>query len=115
MTIDPFLIPLPRKIGEDPELAPYFNFLGKVVHDLTRIRDAVEDAGAISSITGYTPHASGATTVTSNAATDLDTTAAALDVLVSEVATLAVEVGAVRTQLNALLQSLRDHGDLPAS
>ncbi len=32
---DPFLIRLPDKFANDPEVAPYFNFLSKVLHDLT--------------------------------------------------------------------------------
>ena len=32
---DPFMIPLPAKLANDPELAPYFNFMNKVLHDLT--------------------------------------------------------------------------------
>jgi ABC-type transporter Mla subunit MlaD len=97
---DPFLTPLPLSIANDPELAPYFNFLGKVLHDLTRVQAAIEDAN---DITGYVPHNSGAVTVVSNAATDLDTTAAALT-------TLVVEVDDIKTQLNELLQALRNHG-----
>ena len=32
---DPFMLPVPTKLANDPELAPYFNFLNKVLHDLT--------------------------------------------------------------------------------
>lgn len=56
-------------------------------------------ATAPASITEYTPHASGGTTVTSNAATDLDTTAAALNTLVDEVQALQVTVAACVTDL----------------
>lgn len=45
-------------------------------------------ADVLSSLTDYTPHASGATAVTSNAATDLDTTASALETLRDEVNTM---------------------------
>lgn len=32
---DPFFIPVPLKFSNDPELRDYFDFLGKVLHDLT--------------------------------------------------------------------------------
>lgn len=32
---DPFLIRVPAKLANDPELGPYFNYLSKVLHDLT--------------------------------------------------------------------------------
>lgn len=34
---DPFIFPVPAKLATDPELAPYFNYLSKVLHDLTAI------------------------------------------------------------------------------
>ena len=96
----PFLIPVPSKFANDPELAPYFNFLNKVLHDLTAVSgDAISDA----SITDYTPHATGAVAVTSEAATDLDTTAAALN-------TLADEVTILQSRVNSILAQLRDDG-----
>lgn len=33
-TVDPFIIPVPRKIAQDPELAPFFNYLIRFCHDL---------------------------------------------------------------------------------
>lgn len=101
---DPFIIRLPRTLAEDRELAPYFNFLGKVLHDLTRVRAAITDAG---DVTVYTPHDSGAVAVVSAAATDLDTLAAS-------VKTLQGELTDTQTQLNLLLQTLRDHGIVAA-
>ena len=97
---DPFLIPVPAKLANDPEVRDYFNFLNKVLHDLTAVSgDAISDE----SITGYTPHATGSTTVTSAAATDLDTTAAALNTLAAEVTTL-------QSIVNSILAQLRDDG-----
>ena len=32
---DPFIVQLPKKLADDPELSAYFNFLNKVLHDLT--------------------------------------------------------------------------------
>jgi hypothetical protein len=32
--VDPFLVPVPKKLANDPELAPYFNYLNKFLHDL---------------------------------------------------------------------------------
>ena len=99
---DPFLIPVPQKFANDPELAPYFNLLQKVLHDLTVIRgSAISDE----SVTSYSPHSSGAVAVVSEAATDLDTTAAALDTLVDEVTTL-------QGQVNAVLAQLRQDGTI---
>ena len=45
---DPFIVPVPKKLAEDPELAAYFNFLNKVLHDLTtkdipEIQQDIED------------------------------------------------------------------------
>ena len=40
MASDPFIIQVPPKLANDPELAPYFNLLNKVLHDLTTIRGA---------------------------------------------------------------------------
>ncbi len=43
----PFLVPLPRKIADDPELAPYFNQLNKTLHDLTTKQlDAIDSPTA---------------------------------------------------------------------
>ena len=73
--------------------------------------DTVADgltATAPASITEYTPHASGGTTVTSNAATDLDTTAAALNTLVDEVQALQVIVAACVTDLTVQNQNDSD-------
>ena len=99
---DPFIIQLPGKLASDPEVRDYFNFLNKVLHDLTAVSgDAIDD----NDITDYSPHESGSTTVTSAAATDLDTTAAALDKLVDEVTTL-------QSQVNSILAQLRDDGKI---
>ena len=99
---DPFIIPLPQKLASDPELRDYFNFLNKVLHDLTAVSgDAIDD----NDITSYKPHESGSTTVTSAAATDLDTTAEALDKLVDEVTTL-------QSTVNSILAQMRDDGKI---
>jgi len=85
--------------------------MSKVLQDLTILRAGIADAGDITGIiTVYTPHDSGAVAVVSDAETDLDTTAAALNTLVDEVRTLKTEVTDLQTQLNLLLQTLRDHG-----
>lgn len=34
--VDPFLFPIPAKIQNDPELAPYFEFLGRWNQDVWR-------------------------------------------------------------------------------
>ncbi len=107
---DPFIIRLPATLANDPEVGPYFNYLGKVLNDLTIIRDGIADAGDITAITEYTPHATGAVAVLSEASTDLDVTAAALDALVDEVTSLGSELTDVKDQLNTVLQMLRDHG-----
>lgn len=60
--------------------------------DNPMINDQQAAITATPSITNYTAHASGATTVTSNSATDLDTTAAALATLEDEVTSLAAVV-----------------------
>jgi hypothetical protein len=32
--VDPFIVPLPRKLASDVELGPYFTYLNKFLHDL---------------------------------------------------------------------------------
>ncbi len=118
---DPFIVPLPRVLAEDQQVAPYFNFQHKVLHDLTILRAAIDNAGDITEdiieITGYTPHASGAVAVVSESETDLDTTAAAVNTLVDESASMASQLADMTSQLtevkdilNTVLQMLRDHG-----
>ena len=70
------------------------NAQGKLVDKSNnpQLQDRQAAITATPSITNYTAHASGATTVTSNAATDLDTTAAALATLENEVTSLAAVV-----------------------
>jgi hypothetical protein len=44
---DPFILPVPRKLAEDPELGPYFLYLHKTLHDLTVPRGtSIEDPAA---------------------------------------------------------------------
>lgn len=57
---DPFLIRVPQKLANDPELAPYFNFLNKVLHDLT-----TNGGAAIA-------NPSGGTTIDTEARTSID-------------------------------------------
>jgi hypothetical protein len=41
--VDPFVIPLPRKLANDPEIAPWFSYLQKFLHDLWQRTGAGED------------------------------------------------------------------------
>ena len=72
-------------------------------NDNLQIGDRQTAITATPTITNYTAHASGATTVTSNAATDLDTTAAAL-------ATLENEVTALAAVVTEIVSALEQHG-----
>lgn len=60
--VDPFVIPLPRKLAQDPEIAPYFTYLQKFLHDLWQrtgagtdlVGDAVTDAELTSALAAHT-------------------------------------------------------------
>jgi hypothetical protein len=53
--VDPFVIPLPRKLALDPEVAPWFTYLQKFLHDLWKRTgagtDLVGDAVTLAQLT----------------------------------------------------------------
>lgn len=44
VNVDPFVIPIPRKFSNDPELKPYFNYLHKFLHDIRNRTGGGDDA-----------------------------------------------------------------------
>jgi hypothetical protein len=60
--VDPFIIPLPKKLAADPEVGPYFVYQGKFLHDLWKrtgagadlVGDAVTDADLTSALAVHT-------------------------------------------------------------
>ncbi len=103
---DPFLIPVPHKLANDPELRDYFNFLGKVLHDLTATPGDV-----ISNVTIIT--IASATVITDiGVSVNLSTSVENLDKTLDEVI---ARVKLLETTVNAVLAQMRLDRDIKTS
>lgn len=98
MSIDPFLLPVPKSLANDPEVADFFNFMARTLNDLTALRGDAIDSVTVTTIDSA--DVSGGLDLSSITALDEK-----LDEVIERVAL-------IETALNAILVQKRLDGDI---